>query len=116
MRIWYLIAYAPTPPIHTYADASGGARGQNFGPSLHLHPYFVSASNEGSGDSARTRRLAGVFVSRHSDTFQNTMCWLHIPVSLDIEDFGIIADKCHCFHRNNSFVILFIVRLMFLFH
>ena len=37
---------------------SGKARDLNFGLSLHLHPYFVCASSEGSGESAHVRRLA----------------------------------------------------------
>ena len=34
-----------------YVDVSSGARDLNFGPSLHLHPYFVCVSSKGSGKS-----------------------------------------------------------------
>ena len=34
-----------------------GARGLNFGWSLNLHPYFVHASNNRSGESAQIGRL-----------------------------------------------------------
>ena len=40
-----------------HADVSSDAIGLNLGPSLHLHPYFVHASNEGSWESAHLRRL-----------------------------------------------------------
>ena len=37
------------PLINAYTDVSSEARGLNFDLSLHLHPYFMHASNEGSG-------------------------------------------------------------------
>ena len=42
-----------------YDDMSSKARGLNFGPSLHLHPYFVDASSEGSGESAHRADSSG---------------------------------------------------------
>ena len=39
------------------ADISSGARGLKLGLKLHLHPYFVYASSEGSGDTMKMRRL-----------------------------------------------------------
>ena len=44
---------------------SRGARGLNFGLSLHLHPYFVNASRKRFGES-RLRLLCST----------NLMCWL----------------------------------------
>ena len=41
-----LVAYAQTPPLNAHADVSRGARGLNFGLSLHLNIYFVLASSE----------------------------------------------------------------------
>ena len=38
------------PPINANADISSKARCFNFGLSLHLHPYFVYASSESSGE------------------------------------------------------------------
>ena len=61
------IAYAQTPQLNAHAEVFSGARGLNFGLSLHLHPYFVYASSEGSGESAQARRLAWVFVARRCD-------------------------------------------------
>ena len=40
-----------------------GARCLNFGPSMHLRPFFVCSSSEGSGEIARMRRLAWAFVA-----------------------------------------------------
>ena len=42
-----------SPILNTHADISYGARGLNYGLSLHLHPYFVRASSEGFGESGR---------------------------------------------------------------
>ena len=46
------IAYAQKPHFNTNADVSRGAIGLNFGPSIHLLPYFVYVSSEGSGEPA----------------------------------------------------------------
>ena len=40
------------PLIKAHAEVSSEARGLNFCLSLHLHPYFMYASSEGSGGSA----------------------------------------------------------------
>ena len=37
--------------INIYADVSSDANGLNFGLSIHLHPYFVYASNKGLPES-----------------------------------------------------------------
>ena len=36
---------------------TSGTRGLNFGPSLHLHPYFMYARSKDSGETAHMRRL-----------------------------------------------------------
>ena len=41
-------------PLNACADVSRGARGLKFGLCLHLHPYFVYTSSEGSGESVQT--------------------------------------------------------------
>ena len=66
--IWYL---SLTPVINTHAGVSNGARSLQFGLSLHLHPFFVYASSEDSGESAHMRRLAWIFVARHGNKYQN---------------------------------------------
>ena len=47
-----LITYAHNPHVNTHSDVSNKATGLNFGLSLHLHPYFVKVSSEGSGKTA----------------------------------------------------------------
>ena len=37
-------------PLTVHADICSQARGKIFGLSIHLHPYFVHASREGSGE------------------------------------------------------------------
>ena len=51
-EILVLAAYAEKPPSNTHAYISSGAKGLNFGLSLHLHPYFVYASSKSSSESA----------------------------------------------------------------
>ena len=46
--------------VHT--DVSSTARGLNFGPSLHLHPYFVYASSECSEESVHCRLVRALAV------------------------------------------------------
>ena len=40
------------PLINAYVDVSSKASVLNFGQCLHLDPYMLYASNEGSGESA----------------------------------------------------------------
>ena len=56
-EISVLIVYAQKPHLNAHAEVSSGARGLNFVLSLHLHPYFVYASGEGSDETAHMRRL-----------------------------------------------------------
>ena len=55
--ILVLIAHAQKPRLNDHADISSGARGLNFGLSLHLHPEFVYASSGYSDEHARKRML-----------------------------------------------------------
>ena len=55
--ILVLITCEQIPLIYTNAEVSNGARGLNFGLSLYLHPYFMDASSEGSGESGHMCRL-----------------------------------------------------------
>ena len=52
-----LIAYAQEPPLITHYDVSSEARLLNFSLNHHLHPYFVYASGEGSGEPMLMHRL-----------------------------------------------------------
>ena len=62
--ILVLIAGAQMLLINDHADIFSGARGFNISPSLHLHPCFVSESNEDPGESLHMRRLARAFTAR----------------------------------------------------
>ena len=50
MRIQYLSHMRQN--LQQTPNVSSKARGLNFGPSLHLHPYFVYESSEGYGKPA----------------------------------------------------------------
>ena len=54
---------------------SSGARCL-FGRTLRLLPHFMCANSEGSGETARMRRLAWAFACRLYDKYHNLMCWL----------------------------------------
>ena len=54
-----------------YADISSGARGLNFGLSLHLHPYFVFVSCEGSGEPAPFCKLSWALIAHMGESFQD---------------------------------------------
>ena len=60
MRLWYLQHICMKVSLHmlmlTYPTRH---RGLKFGQSLHLHSYFVYASNEGSGESAHLHSTGG---------------------------------------------------------
>ena len=45
-----------------------------------LLPYFICANSEGSGETARMRRLSWAFAGRLCDKHQNFMGWLIWPV------------------------------------
>ena len=49
-----------------------------------LFPYFMSTNREGSGETARMRRLAWAFASRLCDKYHNLMSWLNLT-----------ANRCH---------------------
>ena len=47
-----------------------------FGGTLRLLPYFMCANSEGSGETARMRRLAWAFAGCLCDKYHNLMSWL----------------------------------------
>ena len=49
--------------INIHGDITSRARGLNFGPSLHLHPYSVYTSSEGSGESVCLSNAIGTKIS-----------------------------------------------------
>ena len=59
-----------------HAQPSSWARYLNFGRTLRLLPYFMSAKREGSGETAPMRRLIWAFAVRLCDKYHNLMSWL----------------------------------------
>ena len=61
-KIWsserYVAAFTYAPVPLTNTNVSINPRGLNCGMRVHLHPYFVNARSEGSGESAYIRKLA----------------------------------------------------------
>ena len=56
----YVKASSKRQCMRAHANAGGpsGVRVLNFGLSIHLHPYFVCASSEDSGEPLHLHRLA----------------------------------------------------------
>ena len=65
-----------THSSNAHAQPSSGAKCLIFGQILHLRPYFMCANSEGSGETARMRRLTWAFGGRLCDKYQNLMCCL----------------------------------------
>ena len=57
-KIRIMFSHPQKLPINAHADICGGARGVNFGESLHLYPCLVYASSDGSGEPVHLHRLA----------------------------------------------------------
>ena len=55
------------PIIKTHAGILSKAKGLNFGPSIHLQPYFVYVNRVGSGKSAHMCRYARAFADHRCD-------------------------------------------------
>ena len=55
--------------LNAHADISREVSNLNFGLGLHLHPYFVYATSQGSGQSLHMCRLAWVFIARQCDKY-----------------------------------------------
>ena len=74
--------YAQMPLINVHADVSSEAGGLNFGLRLHLHPYFVNASSEGSYESAH--RLSSLLVDAINTKISCTDAhmYLHFTVAI----------------------------------
>ena len=59
-----------------HVQPSSGARCLIFGQTLHLLPYFMWANSEGSGETARMRRLTRAFARRLCYKYHNLLIWL----------------------------------------
>ena len=74
-EILALTAHAQKPPLNAYSDVSSGTRSLNFGLGLHLHPYFMHASSEGSDETAHVRSLVRALASRRCNKYHKLVCW-----------------------------------------
>ena len=57
------------------ADIFSGARGLNFGLSLHIQTYFMHASSEGSDEPGHLCRFPWAFIAWQCDKYQHLLCW-----------------------------------------
>ena len=80
-------------PLNAHADVFSGAKGLNFGMSLHLYPYFGYASIEGSGEVAHLRRFACAFVARKGGKYQHLMTLLIFLDTVNSEMFVAIIQN-----------------------
>ena len=67
-----------THSSNAHEQPSSGARCLIFGRTLRLLPYFMCANSEGSGETARIRRLARAFTGRLCDKYHNLMSLLSL--------------------------------------
>ena len=74
---WDYGTFRPPYSSHAHAQPSSGARCLIFGRTLRQLPYFMCANSEGSGKTARMRRLAWAFAGRLYDKYHNVMSWLN---------------------------------------
>ena len=74
-RIFRLIALAQIPLIIAHAGESCEVRCLNVDLRLYLHPYFVHARSEGSGESAHMCRHARAFAARRCDEYRYLVHW-----------------------------------------
>ena len=76
MTLWYFSS-SVNSFFNAHAQPPSGARCLGFGRTLRLLPYCMYAANsEGSGETARMRRLAWAFAGRLCEKYQNLMSWL----------------------------------------
>ena len=77
MRLWAFSSSVNSFLTNKHAQSSNGAKCLIFGRPFRLLPYFMCANSEGSGETARMRRLAWAFTRRLRDKYHNLMSWLN---------------------------------------
>ena len=55
-----------------------------FGQTIRQLPYLMCVNSEGSGESARMRRLAWAIAGRLCDKYHNLMSWLNFPFFIEL--------------------------------
>ena len=97
-----------THSSNAHAQPSSGARCLIFCWTLRLLPYLMYANSDGSGETARMRRLAWAFAGRLCDKYHNLMSWLK-SASFRRRVFAYYHDMTHP-HSN---IILHYLALVF---
>ena len=77
MILWYFSSSVNSHSSNAHAQPSSAARCLIFSRTLRLLPYSMCANSEGSGETARMRRLAWAFAGRLCDKYHNLMSWLN---------------------------------------
>ena len=86
-----------------------------FGRTLRLLPYFMCANSEGSGETARMRRLGWAFAGRLCDKYYNLMSWLISLFRRRLRDhLFLIIHELKCFSCWNFIFFPVFEELMFL--
>ena len=91
MRLWYF-----SSSVNLFFKnmlPSSGPRYLIFGRTLRLLPYFMWANSEGSGETARMRRLAWAFARRLCDKYHNLMSWLNYKIDFDVHFLACTPTK-----------------------
>ena len=70
---WYFSSSLNSFFKRAHVQPSSGTRWLIFGRTIRLLPYFMCANSEGSGETARMRRLAWAFAGRLCDKHHNLM-------------------------------------------
>ena len=87
VKFWfYHIWYAQKPPMNAHVGVPSRVTSLNYGASFQLHPSFVYASSEGSGESTHMCRLTWVFVTWQCNSYPYLMSWY----------------ICYCWHWRSS--------------
>ena len=94
MRLWHFSS-SVNSLFEQPAQASSVARCLIFGRTLRLLPDFMCANSEGSGETARMRRLAWAFAGRLCDKYHNLMSWLMFIESLVVLTFFNVSRIFH---------------------
>ena len=93
MRLWYFSSSVNSFFKHARAAIQWDQM-FNFGRTLRVLPFFMCANSEGSGETARMRRLAWTFAGRLCHKYHNLMSWLYF------NDLGRISIICYIYNSN----------------
>ena len=84
MRLWYFLSSVKLVLQTCMCSHPLGLDVLFFGWTLRLLPYFMCANSEGSGETARMRRLAWAFAGRLCAKYYNLMSWLNCSLHISV--------------------------------